>query len=297
MEHYAGMEKGRLTWSEVRNLFPVGFAGVIALLGAEAANHGAHLWKEMWFVWAIGISIVLIFVGLLGFIADYKARMAPLLLMGTAAVAVMLHWPPWLFGVTAVAAFFTTLYFLSVVRDPAKVSRAEVDLRYLLDRTNRELSEARRAGDSARFEMEGIQHQLDAANEQKLAAERQLRVVQQQRDDAQAELDVQKDTFKSQVFRLARSLRNIGAPFRNLSDEEYERIQARWNELSPLYWAVKRNLESLLTVTHPAMLDLTKTVPFDGEDFDTMARLLDRLAREVPAGALAIPEPPGEAEI
>jgi|GEM_PF-6803309 len=117
----------------------------------------------------------------------------------------------------------------------------------------------------------------------------------QERDAAKAELATFKATFQNQVYRLARSFREL-ADSGNISESEeaFSRITAKWVKLSPLYWAVKRNLENLLTHDHPAMVDLTKTTPLGRDSYIRMAKSLDRLAGDVPVGALAIPEPQGE---
>jgi hypothetical protein len=117
----------------------------------------------------------------------------------------------------------------------------------------------------------------------------------QERDAAKAELATLKATFQSQVYRLARSLRELAdSGDISESEEAFSRITTEWTKLSPLYWAVKRNLENLLTHDHPAMVDLTKTIPLGRDSYTKMAKLLDRLATDVPSGALAIPEPQGE---
>jgi len=102
---------------EIRNLFAVGFGALIALLTADGTVPDAHLWTKTWFVTLIWMSVALVAVGLYGYMAHYRWRSVPLVLIAVAATAVVLHQPPIILGLLAVATFLTTWHFLSPERD------------------------------------------------------------------------------------------------------------------------------------------------------------------------------------
>ena len=137
-------------------------------------------------------------------------------------------------------------------------------------------------------ERDDLKARLDRCSSQFVEAVKEL-------DDAKRQISLLKrdaETFKQQVHRLALALRKL-ANMGNMSDsaEAFERITAEWLKIQPLYWPVKKNLENLAGINHPAMVDLTKTFPIGPDEYRRMADLLERLAKDVQGEPLAIPVP------
>lgn len=140
-------------------------------------------------------------------------------------------------------------------------------------------------------ELDASRQRENALEQQCDAAQQQLRAAQRQRDDAQRELDALKRTFQAQVHRLAQVFREIAASASSGSEDGIKRANEQFVKISPLYHAAKNNLRNLLGSDYPLFRDLIQTLPMGADHFARIAHLLDRLASEVPPGALAIPEP------
>jgi hypothetical protein len=82
----------------------------------------SHLWAQPWFEWCFWLSILLIVIGLFGFVAHYRERTIPLVLIGGAGGAALLRAPVIVLGILGLAAFFTTLYFLSRSQEQSRAT-------------------------------------------------------------------------------------------------------------------------------------------------------------------------------
>jgi hypothetical protein len=245
---------GRPTLLEIRNLFPTGFLGVIGLLGVEAANSSAHLWKQGWFLFLMGVSAILISVGLYGFVAHYKERAVPLILMGGTIGAVLLHAPLIVSAGIAILTLAALFYLLSPTERAASPEAARSamggklvpatleDADHVIKSQNEEIAQLRKQLDDAHFELavgqpkrnpdpaaeadlkyvlEATRGELDVARRARESAERLMKEAQRDLQGLQQKLD---ESDKSREW-----LHNSLIKQSDATDELYKQVQALTN--------------------------------------------------------------------
>ncbi len=88
------MENPKPSWAEARLVaFPTGVGGMIAL-AAWADVSSRNLWNQTWFQVIFGLVALIAVLGIFGFVAHWKVRSIPLILMAITAGWFLAHVAP-----------------------------------------------------------------------------------------------------------------------------------------------------------------------------------------------------------